>query len=240
LLAVAATAGVLLAVRAYRQAGRERRAPWKGATAALGCWLIIPFALAYLASQPGVNLHLFAWGYLVVVVPALCLLAGVGVASLRLPFARAALALGLLAAAALAMPPGTFGPAQDFRSASAWIRERYSFGDGLVCTSWSCALATDYYARIDEVPSALLDGSPVPWSWSGGGARSLDPGALQSYAAARSRIFLVDSLLDGDASEVKSGARAAEQWLDSRYRLIDDIAVPSSLGAVHVRLYALP
>ena len=239
LLAVAASAAVLLAVRAQRRSARESRALRGGATAALVCWLIVPFALAYVASQPGLNLHLFAWGYLVVVVPALCLLAGVGVASLRTPVARGGLALGLLAAAALAMPPGIFGPAQDFRSASAWIRERYSVGDGLVCTSWSCALAADYYARIDEVPTALLDGAPAVWSWSGGGARPLDPAALQSYAAARSRIFLVGALLDGDAPEVKSGARGAEQWLDSRYQLIDDVAVPSTLGAVRVRLYVL-
>ena len=66
------------------------------------------------------------------------------------------------------------------------------------------------------------------------------PAALQPYAAARARIFLVESLLDGDAPEVKSGARAAEQWLDTHYQLVDDIAVPASLGAVRVRLYLRP
>ena len=62
--------------------------------------------------------------------------------------------------------------------------------------------------------------------------------SLAPYATDRSRVFLIESLVGGDTDAVKAGARAAEEWLDARYRLLSDVAVPSSLGPVRVRLYA--
>jgi mannosyltransferase len=236
LLAGATIAGALLTLRAHRRGSGWRELPL-GPAIAIGCWLLVPFTLAYAASQPRVNLHLFAWGYLVVVVPALCILAGIGVSSLRAPLARAAMAVSLVVAAAFAIPASTFAPAQDFRVAAAWIAERYEPGDGLVCTSWSCALAMDYYARSGRLPASLLENSPARWSWTLGRARPLVAPSLEPYAADRSRVFLMESLLGGDTDAVKAGARAAEEWLDGRYRLLSDVAVPSSLGPVRVRLY---
>jgi mannosyltransferase len=237
LLAAATAAAVLLTMRAHRRSRTSRRALPVGPAIALACWLAIPFGLAYAASQPGVNLHLFAWGYLIVVVPALCLLAAVGVASLGRPLVRGASSIALVVAAAAAMPPSTFDQPQDFRAAASWIDERYGSGDGLVCTSWSCVLAMDYYADLGHVPASLLDGSPVPWSWSGGGPRPLDLDAIGPFARDHARVFLADSLLEGDASEIKARAAAAQEWLSARYRLLDDVTIPSSLGPIRVRLY---
>jgi hypothetical protein len=53
----------------------------RGQTFALVSWLIVPMALSYAATQPFLNLHLFS-DYLVVVVPPVCLLAGLGIAVL--------------------------------------------------------------------------------------------------------------------------------------------------------------
>jgi len=51
------------------------------------------------------------------------------------------------------------------------------------------------------------------------------------------RVFVVDSLLAGDTAGVKSQARDVETWLEANYRAVGEIAVPSSLGPVRVRLY---
>ena len=233
LLAAATTIGVLVTLRAR---------PWRGAlpvgaAIALCAWLAVPFALAYVASQPRLNLHLFAWGYLVVVIPALCLLAGVGVVALRRPLARGALAIGLVVAAAFAIPQDTFAPSQDFRTAATWIAEHYEARDGLVCNAWSCALALSYYARLDRVPAALLEASPVQFSWADGDATPLDVASVRAYAQLHPRIFLVESLVGGDLAAVKARAAAARTWLDSTYALLADFPIESSVGPVRVRLY---
>ncbi len=95
----------------------------------------------------------------------------------------------------------------------------------------------DYYAGIDGAPSELLAGSPLPWSWSAGGDQPLEQRAIAEYTAARHRIFLVDSILEGDSPDIKARSWMARTWFDSRYALVSEIAVPSALGQVRVRLY---
>jgi mannosyltransferase len=237
LLAGATTAGLVFTLRARRTRPRSRAFPL-GPAVVLCSWLAVPFALAYVASQPRLNLHLFAWGYLVVVVPALCLLAGVGAAALPRRLARFALAMCLVVAAALAIPEDTFAAGQDFRTAEAWIAENYQARDGLICSTWSCALSLTYYDRLGRVPTALLDASPVQWSWTRGAASPLDLADVRTYARAHPRIFFVESVLDGDLAEVKVRAAAAREWLDDHYALLADIPIASAAGPVRVRLYA--
>src|SRR5205814_8890467 len=59
-LAAATSIGVFITLRARRTRPRRRVLP-VGGTIALCAWLGVPFALAYVASQPKLNLHLFAW-----------------------------------------------------------------------------------------------------------------------------------------------------------------------------------
>jgi hypothetical protein len=61
--------------------------------------------------------------------------------------------------------------------------------------------------------------------------------AVEAYVAQRPRVFVVDSLLSGDAASVKAQARDIGEWLDANYRMLGEVAVPSSLGPVRVRLY---
>ena len=229
---------IALTVRTMR-AGLRQRSSLLAPVLALACWLIVPIVLSYAATQPRFNLHLFAWGYLVVVVPALCLFAGIGIASLRRPLVRIGLVVAIISGAAFATPGYSAAPSQDFRAASAWIAERYRPGDGLVATSWSSALGIAYYTRLGSVPSDLLSGSPVPWSWTGPGAIPLDLQAVSAYAAGHGRVFLVESLLAGDSADVKARAGAAGAALAAGSRLVDEIAIPSSLGPVRVRLYEI-
>jgi len=238
LLGVAVLAVVVLAIRARGHRAKAAHAwPRLGPLIALGAWVCVPVALSYAASQPRLNLHLFSWGYLIVVVPALCLLAGISIAAIRRPLARRAVATSLVAAAALATPILTSAPQQDFRTAARWVEERYLPGDGLVATSWSSSLAMDYYVRIDGAPNELLAASPAPWSWTAGGDQRLEQRAIAEYTVARHRIFLVDSPLEGDSPDVKARSWMARTWFDSRYALVSEIALPSALGQVRVRLY---
>jgi 4-amino-4-deoxy-L-arabinose transferase-like glycosyltransferase len=235
-LGVSVAIGIALTVRQARRSAEERTLALAPAVA-LACWLIVPIVLSYAATQPRFNLHLFAWGYLVVVVPALCLFAAIGVIAVRNRILRVAIAVALVAGAAVATPEYSTPPSQDFRAASAWIAERYRPGDGLVATSWSSTLGMTYYSRLGVLSSDLVTGSPAPWSWPDGGAIPLDMQAVESYVAQHPRVFLVDSLLAGDAAAVKAQARDAEAWLGANYRILSEVAVRSSLGPVRVRLY---
>lgn len=206
---------------------------------ALVCWLTVPVALSYVATQPRLNLHLFEWGYLVVVVPALCILAGIGITRIPLAPARRALAIALLVAAALTVPGYASSPAQDFMSASLWIESRYQPGDGLLCTSWSCSLAMDYYVQARGGPSQLIAGTPTTWSWTQRGAVPLEQQEIATYVTAHPRVFLVDSVISGDSASVKQQAMMAQDWLDRHGLLLSDAAIPSSLGPVRIRLYQI-
>jgi mannosyltransferase len=235
-LGLAVAIAIALTVRHARRIGQERTLPLAPAVV-LACWLIVPVVLSYVATQPRLNLHLFAWGYLVVIVPALCLFAAIGVVAIRNRLLRVAIAVALVTGAAFATPEYSSTPSQDFRTASAWIAERSQPGDGIVATSWSSALGMTYYARLGALSEDLLAGSPAPWSWADGGAIPLDMRAVEAYVGQHPRVVLVDSLLAGDAAAVKAQAHDAEAWLDANYRMVGEVAVRSSLGPVRVRLY---
>jgi hypothetical protein len=204
---------------------------------ALACWLCFPIAASYAVTQQYLNLHLFAWGYLVTVVPALCLLAAVAVAALHSPRLRIATAAGLLAVASFATPIYSSVPAQDFRTASRWITERYEPGDGLVSTTWSGTLAMDYYTRIGVVPSTVIAGSPSRSDWIVYGERPLDARAVADYAAAHSRIFLLSGLQVGDSPLMKEEVNNFGGIFDRGYVLLDHVVVPSKNGDITIGLY---
>ncbi|OLC01325.1 MAG: hypothetical protein AUI15_05785 [Actinobacteria bacterium 13_2_20CM_2_66_6] len=203
----------------------------------LASWLCVPVVLSFAATQRFLNLHLFAWGYLVVVIPALCLLAAIGVVAVRHQLLRVAFTVALVIGAVIATPEYSAAPSQDFRAASSWIAERYLVGDGLVATSWSSALGVTYYSRLGPLSQDLVAGFPAPWSWSAGGAIPIASPAVERYVGQHPRVFLIDSLLSGDAAAVKAHAQEVTAWFDANYRMVGEIVVPSSLGPVRVRLY---
>jgi hypothetical protein len=229
---------VILSVRAAFR--RRRHRAWEGSqlsgpTVALLCWLTVPIVLAYTATQPRLNLHLFVWGYLVVIVPPLGILAGAGVTRLPWRRARPVLAVALVGSALLALPIHYAPlPGQDYSTAIRWIEQHYEPGDGLVCTSWSCSLALDYYLRVDGGPTQLTAGSLGAWSWQEHGPRPLDQGEVQVYAVAHRRVFFVDPLTRDEPVDQKVRARTAQDWLDRQDALLARISLS---GPVKVALY---
>jgi hypothetical protein len=168
----------------------------------------------------------------------MCLLAAIGTAMIRSAPIRGALAAGLLVGAVLGAQVFSALPLQDFRTAARWIDERAQPGDGLVCTSSSCSLTLDYYSRLDGRLRPLTADTPSLWSWANGGERRLEVTAIAEYAATHRRVFLVESILAGDAADMKARANAAQSFLESTYVGLDEISVPSTNGPVRVWLYA--
>jgi hypothetical protein len=236
LLAAAVGVGVVLTL-VRRDRGLDRGSvPDTGLVVALLCWLTVPVAISYAVTQPYLNLHLFNWGYLGVVIPPLCLLAAMGVATpAARPLPRLALGLGLLASAPFAMLLPSSVPSQDFAGAVRWIEQHYQPGDGLVCGSWACRPGTAYYLSLDGGPASLTADSPQYGSWLSGEARPVETQAVAAFAAAHRRVFFVDAPLGGEAPAIGTNARLAREWLDGHDGLLDQISLP---GPISVRLYA--
>jgi 4-amino-4-deoxy-L-arabinose transferase-like glycosyltransferase len=237
LLGAAAITAAVFVVSARRRTERTRAPLPRSLTVVLGCWLCFPVAFSYAVTQRYLNLHLFAWGYFVVVVPAFCLLVAAGVAALPWPRVRIGAAVALVVAAAFATTVYSSLPAQDFRAASRWIAARYQPGDGLVSTTWSSTLAMDYYTRIGAVPRAVIAEAPARSDWVRYGERPLDQRAVADYTAARSRVFLLSSLQVDDSALMKEQVGIFEGFFDAAYLLVDNVVLPSGNGPIRIRLY---
>jgi mannosyltransferase len=200
----------------------------------LATWIAVPFILSWGLSHQPFGLHLFLTRYLLVIVPAICCLSAAGLYSIsksRRNVGRVMLAVSVLLA--ISAVPEYYSRVQreDFRTASAWLAERYQSGDGVACASVACSYALDYYA-----PGTLQTGAPGNYVWSAGKFDStpVDPTALAAYAPDHVRIFLVY----GTAGQ--SGYISAdEKWLQNHhYALVKRLeTVPGSAGKVTVELF---
>ncbi len=239
LIAGACAAALLLPWLRRRSGPTGEQAAAGGPTLALLAWLAVPVFISYAATQPALNLHLFFDRYLVVVVPPLCLLAGVGVSVLRPRAVQIAVALILLLVALPAVPRYDADvQRQDFRTAYQWIGSQYQRQDGLVCVVVACSLAMDYYQRA--YPGSVDFGTDYPGerSWTGGYATPVDPGSLALYAQRHPRIFFVRAAVTLDFPSVPLQERAVQDWLDEHDQLLADTVAPGAYGSVEVRLYA--
>jgi hypothetical protein len=203
---------------------------------ALTCWLVVPVALSYAATQPYLNVHLFWWRYLGVVVPPLCLLAAIGVTTMRWQSARFALAVIVLA---LAMPAALsyYATARraDFRTAAQWVEGRYQPGDGLIyLPGLICSIPMQYYQTVYPGPARYTADAPGVWQWDAQRTVPYGTLAVAAYSAARARIFVIMTSYGIDAATA-ARMRAELAWLDSHYRFVSQYATLR----VTVRLYAI-
>lgn len=209
---------------------------------ALLCWLIIPIAISYIVSQGPTRLFLSR--YLVTIVPPLCLLVGLGVASLRWRIVKVVLAVALIALA-VHYTPLYYKSAQveDWNTAAYWLVQRYEPGDGMVCFDnvQGCQTSIEYYLTRYQSPAHFDADSPGAISWennygpinpAAGFGAAVEPSALAVYGARHPRLFFIAGRLSGN-DDVLS-VQNAEKWLDSHYHLIGQIVTPT----VTIRLYA--
>ena len=199
-------------------AWRLRRTP--PATLPLLSWLIVPFTLTYAITQPYLNLHFFFYRYEVVIIPAICLLAGLAIQSLPMRALQVAVVVALLEIAAVSAPYYyTHAQIQDFRTPITWLQARYQAGDGIVCfPNELCSIPTQAY--LNAYPSAArfdVD-SPGSYSWVKGYPVPTTLANVESYAASHKRIFYIVATLGGTQSDSSVDA-AIRQWLSANYVL---------------------
>ena len=136
---------------------------------ALFCWVVVPVIFSYVVSQG--STRLFSTRYLVTILPALFLLVGLGVASLRWRAVQVGLAL-VLFLFALHYVPAYYKGAQieDWNSTVHWLQQRYQPGDGLVCydsdVEQGCQVSVEYYLHAYPGAAHFTGDSPGEFSWS--------------------------------------------------------------------------
>jgi len=204
-------------------------------------WLVVPVIASYLFSQK--SSHLFSSRYLVVIVPALFLLVGLGVSVL--PWRKIQLVLGLcLVLIALHHVPFYYQNAQveDWKTAAHWLQQHSHVNDGLVCydNSQGCQVSIQYYLNaypLDDDADFDTD-SPGSFPWVdydvtntfGNYHAAVDPKALASYGVKHARIFYIAGRIAAGDAHLKT----ARQWLDEHYSFIDQVVTQT----VTIRLYA--
>ena len=96
---------------------------------ALLCWLVVPIVVSYVISYTPTRL--FSSRYLVTIVPPLCLLVGLGIATLRWRGIQIGLTVILLLLA-VRYVPFYYQNAQveDWNTATHWVEQHYQTNDG--------------------------------------------------------------------------------------------------------------
>lgn len=204
-------------------------------------WLVAPVIASYLFSQK--SSHLFSSRYLVVIVPALFLLVGLGVSVL--PWRKTQLVLGLcLVLIALHHVPFYYQNAQveDWKTAAHWLQQHSHINDGLVCydNSQGCQVSIQYYLNVypldDDADFDADSPGSFPWvdydvtNAFGNYHAAVDPKALASYGVKHARIFYIAGRIAAGDAHLKT----ARQWLDEHYSFIDQVVTQT----VTIRLYA--
>jgi uncharacterized membrane protein len=178
-------------------------------------WALVPLALAYVATLPGHNAHLFYARYLVVTLPGWCLLAGLGIAAL--PRASHPLSLRLLITGALMVVVAvsvarTYAGGLelwDVRGAAKWVEARYQPGDGVVCLpSFICSVPTSYYFSLLHGPAHFDSDSPGLYHFHPAYITRATEVTITAYAGAHPRLFVM-TVADNDT--------ALHAWLDGTY-----------------------
>ncbi len=199
---------------------------------ALLCWVVVPVVFSYVVSQG--STRLFSTRYFVTILPAMFLLVGLGVASLRWHIVQVALTLALFLIA-LHYVPAYYKGAQieDWNSTVHWLQQRYQPGDGLVCydsdVEQGCQISVEYYLHTYPSAAHFTGDSPGEFSWTNfgpvnpqsGPEAAVDPSALAAYASLHTHIFYIVGRIPDDAAA--SRAKAAQHWLDTHYHLLSRI-----------------
>jgi len=209
-----------------------------GSAVALGSWFATPILISFALTRPGLNLHLFYPRYLVVVVPPMCLLAGLAVQALPLRALQVLLALALAGVAWT--PLMDYYPdaqVQDFKDPMSWVQQRYQTGDGIVCDpDVECGIPVSYYLDAHPGPAHLDTDSPGRFSWDGSSTVSMTQEMLSAYRAEHRRTFFIYGPLGQNPAQDGIDAALRTDMAGAGYRLIDYVEARGS-GGVTTKVY---
>jgi mannosyltransferase len=219
-----------------REQGRETDvlAP----VAAIACWFVGPLLLSFALTRPSLNLHLFFPRYLVVIVPPMALLVGMGVTALR----WRAVQLGLAAAVAVVAIPALasyyqYAQVQDFRGLTQWVQARYQAGDGVVCApEVECGVPTSYYFSAYPGPAHFDGDSPGRFLWERTASIPLSDENLTAYAAQHRRLFLLYGPL-GVSPDRTTELDRVKATLAKHFQLIESVTAKGSAVDLMAYLY---
>jgi uncharacterized membrane protein len=210
---------------APRRSGADEWIAWRFQAPAPGItlllvWLIIPFSLTYAITQPYLNLHFFFYRYEVIIIPAVCLLAGLAIQLLPMRALQIAASVALLEVAAVSAPYYfAHAQIQDFRTPITWLQARYQPGDGIICfPDQLCSIPTQAYLSAYPSAARFDPDSPGSYSWVKGYATPPTVARVAAYAGRHDRIFYVVATLGGTTSDPATDA-AIRQWLATHYVL---------------------
>jgi mannosyltransferase len=201
---------------------------------ALLCWLVVPLLISFIVSQG--STRLFSSRYLVIILPPLFLLVGLGVASLRWRVVQLGLTLALLLIA-IRTVPAYYNSAQveDWNSTVPWLEQRYQPGDGLVCynNAQGCQIPVEYYIHAYPSDVQFTEDSPGAYSWNtfgpanpqSGYAAAVDTHALSIYGAKHAHLFFIIGRVANTTEAAE--AKTAQHWLDTHYHLLNRIVTPT-------------
>jgi len=209
-----------------------------GAAVALGSWFAAPIVISFALTRPGLNLHLFYPRYLVVVVPPLCLLAGLAVQALPLRALQALLALALAVVAwTPLMDYYPVAQVQDFKDPMSWVQQRYQPGDGIVCDpDVECGIPVGYYLDASSGPAHLDVDSPGRFSWEGTSTVAMTHETLSAYQAQHRRIFFIYGPLGQNPTQDATDMALRADLAGAGYRLSGYVEARGS-GGVTTKVY---
>lgn len=210
---------VLVGLGALALGGRRRPA----GTRLLAVWLVLPVVATFafsVAVKP-----MFLDRFLIVVLPALALLAGAGLA--RLHPVPAMVALAVVAALSVSGLVDWYGreKQKDWRSASAFVLDGYRPGDAVSFMRPHVRTAFDYYNRGTAggvAPTSIL--SPQA-EWAVGDLKSdipaFDAGAVARAAPRHPRLWAFFTHRPGPGT-FGGEAMAVAEAIETRYRPVEE------------------
>jgi hypothetical protein len=232
---VLAAAALLPRTARFTRTAKENFAP----AVAVACWFAVPIVVSFALTSREVNLHLFFPRYLVVVVPPMCLLAGLAVAAMPYRLIQAALAIVLVV---VAVPPLNLyyqeAQVQDFKDPVRWMQQHYQQGDGIVCApDVECGIPVSYYLQAEPGPARLDADSPGRFVWDDGTYTAITSDELLNYAGHHQRIFFIFGPLGPGPASASQAAELEAALTSDGFRLIDQFKGHGSTVDTTVSLY---
>jgi hypothetical protein len=215
----------------------------RGLPMILIAWGVAPIAMQYVLSQPTPDLHLFYPRYLIASLPALMLLAAIGLTQLRPAWGASFMILLLLAL--MIQVPGNYyrySEVQPFLETTNWMEARFKTGDGVICRPDTklCGIPIAYYlGHLYTGPETMPSEFPGNYVWSTYRSTSTDATALTSYLATREHVFVFTvAPIGGDPRSI--GDSVPNTLAASGYKLIASYrpATTGDLGDVQVDEYS--